>query len=129
MAPVLAVWAPAIHLERGLQMSWELVGHLLENYGLPILGLLAVSWAWWKERQANEELNTEVRQNACEMTAALVSVKDVSESFKETLLTIDTRLKGCNEHIDALAAESHKEMSTRLEAIEKKLIELTTKLN
>ena len=129
MASVLAVWAPPIHLERGQQMSWELVGQLLENYGLPIVGLLAVSWAWWRERQANEELNAEVRQNACEMTAALVSVKDVADSFKESLIAIDTRLKGCDDHLNSLASEAHREMSTRLEAIEKKMIELTSKLS
>lgn len=109
-------------------MSWELVGGLLEKYGLPILGLLAVSWAWWRERQANLELNEEVRANSCEMTAALVSVKDVADSFKEALKAIDSKLMDCNKHLDDLASDAHREAGTRIEAVEKKLIELTTLL-
>ena len=110
-------------------MSWELVEYVLKTYGLPMVGLLAVSWAWWRERQANAELNKEVRINSCEMTAALVSVKDVAQSFKDALNTIDQKLQGCNQHMDDLATEAHREVGARVEAIEKKMIELTTLLN
>jgi hypothetical protein len=125
----LAVWAPAIHLERGRFMSWDLIQVLLQQYGLPTVGLLAVSWAWYRERQANADLNAEVRANSCEMTAALVSVKDVAESFKDSLCAIDQRLQNCDKHLDELTEKTRGELSSRLETIEKRLIEIAAGKN
>lgn len=85
-------------------MSWAVIAELLNGFGLPVVGLLALGWAWWRERSDNRDLNAEILENATEMAAALVGVKETTQGFKEVLQKVDQRLESLEKLLVELKA-------------------------
>ena len=109
-------------------MSVEILLTVLEKYGLPLVALFAMAWAWYRERTNNNELNAEVRTNSIEMTAALVGVREATVAFKDVLKDIEAKFAEAQNNTQSVARESHMRVDHRMENIEKKLVELTAKL-
>lgn len=111
---------------------WEIMGPILEQYGLPVglllCAVLALAWAWKRERDDNRKLNEKLQESAKTTTAALVAVKDASQAQEKLLGALDTRLEKMHDTIMSTASTRHDRTGIRLEAIEKKLLELATKL-
>lgn len=111
---------------------WEIMGPILEQYGLPV-GLLicmviGLAWAWRREREDNRKLNEKLQESARTTTAALVAVKGASEAQEKLLGILDNRLEKLHDMIMSTASAQHDRTGGRLEAIEKKLLELATRL-
>ncbi len=114
---------------------WEIMWPILEQYGVPI-GLLlsaviALAWAWKKERDDNRLLNRHLQKSAKETTAALIAVKFAAEAQKELLGALSSHLGRMHETIMTTTTsqreqyDRHSEkLDRRLEAIEKKLSDL-----
>lgn len=119
---------------------------VLEQYGLAagimVAAVLALSWAWKKERDRadkerdlNQLLNKEMRAASTETTAALVAVKEVSEALKGMIDALDSRIGAVHGLIEKHSEESRilseknrESAGLRLENIEKKLIDLTARM-
>lgn len=123
---------------------------ILEVYGFPIgfllLVILGLAWAWKKERDENRLLNSEVRKSAVETTTALIAVKESSkastamvESLQSAL--IDRFYEASEKHLDSYKSimdsieksreyesKQHERIEHRVEKIERKLLELVTRL-
>jgi biopolymer transport protein ExbB/TolQ len=111
---------------------WEIMGPILEQYGLPV-GLLicmvvGLAWAWKRERDDNRKLNEKLQESAKTTTAALVAVKDASQAQEKLLGALANRFEKLHDMIISTASTQHEQSARRLEAIEKKLLELATKL-
>lgn len=111
---------------------WEILGPILEQYGLPVgllLGaVLALAWAWKRERDDNRNLNEKIQESAKATTEALIAVKNASEAQEKLLGALDSRLEKLHDTIMSTSASQHEKSGRRLEAIEKKLLELSTRL-
>lgn len=107
---------------------WEVILPILDQYGLPVglllCAVLGLIWAWKRERDENRTLNKELRKSAKETADALVAVKDAAFAQRDIITAIDNRLSSNNAQIKELLERQHDDTRTRLEEIDKRLIEL-----
>lgn len=111
---------------------WEIMGPILEQYGLPVglllCSVLALAWAWKKERDDNRKLNEKLQESAKTTTAALIAVKDASEAQAKLFSLLENRLEKLHDTVMSESSTQTEKTAHRLETIEKQLLELSTRL-
>ena len=80
-------------------MTADFILTVLKTFGLPVMLLLVLGWAYWRKDQELKELNDELRGYVGEMTAALVGHKEATAGMKEVLVAVDSRLNSVEEKV------------------------------
>lgn len=111
---------------------WDVLKPVIELYGLPVgfllVAVLGLAWAWKKERDDNRTLNEEMRRTARDTTTAIVAVKEASEAQRDTIIALEKYLSEHNVRATTVAEKHHDKTLELLENIDKRLIEIATRM-